>query len=209
MNTLAIVLMVAAIAGAVGVRLYFYLRDLNEKQRIWRSLDANCGIGKQYSNFKKKYTKAGPRSVRSTKDIPPAFLTGMVAGIADQLALYAERFPGWLKYNKISDYDLLVIDPMATNEVNDPGSPAILVKGQQAAGTCLGVFNYDAVKRPYIVVPHQADSNWSHLQYWVDSIGNESQHVRLAENDYSRFLYYQGERDIHPIGFGNGYPGDN
>lgn len=207
MNTLAIVLIIAA-AAAFGVWLYFYLRDLNEKQRIWRSLDSNCGIGKQYSTFKKKYTKAGPRTIWSTVSIPADFLAGAVTGINNQFALYAERFPQWAKYSNVSEYDIVVVDPMATNEVNDPGSPAILVKGQQAAGTCLGVFNYDAVKRPYIVVPHQADSNWSHPQYWIDSIGNESQHVRLAENDYSRFLFYQGERDVHPIGFGNGYPGD-
>lgn len=198
--------MIAAI-GAFGVWLYFYLQDFNEKDRIWRSLDANCGIGKQYSNFKKKYTTPGGARIRSTVAIPTANIQAVDTAINNQFALYATRFPQWNKYDKIPAYDLVVVDPMATNEVNDPGSPAILIKGQQAAGTTLGVWNYDAVKKPYIVVPHQVDSNWSHLQYWIDSISNESQHVRLAENDYSRFLYYTGERDIHPIGL-NGYPGD-
>lgn len=197
-----------AAGAAFGIWLYFWLRDLNEKQRIWRSLDANCGIGKQFSNFRKKYTTPGGARVRSTVEIPANFITAIDTAINNQFALYATRFPGWTKYAHVSDYDILVIDPMATNEVNDPGSPAILVKGHQASGTTIGVWNYDAVDRPYFVVPHQVESGWSHLPYWIDSIDNETQHGRLAMNDYSRFLYYQGERDLHPIGFGNGYPGD-
>jgi len=207
MNTLAIILISIA-AAAFGVWLYFYLRELNEKQRIWRSLDANCGIGKQFSNFKKKYTTPKGARVRSTKDIPAALVAMIDIAIQNQFDLYANRFPNWVAYDSFSDYDILVIDPMATNEVNDPGSPALLIKGQQAAGTTIGVFNYDAVKKPYFVVPHQVDSNWSHVPYWINSISNETQHGRLAMNDYSRFLYYQGERDIHPIGL-DGYPPDN
>lgn len=204
--SLYIIILIVAAGGAFTLWFIRFLRDLNEKERIWRSLDVNCGIGKQYSNFKKKYTTPGGARVRSTVDIPTNFIAAIDTAISNQFNLYAGRFPNWNKYNKISDYDLVIVDPMATNEVNDPGSPAILVKGQQAAGTCIGVWNYDPAKKPYIVVPHQAVSDWTHLPYWIDSISNESQHVRLAENDYSRFLYYQGERDIHPIGFGNGYP---
>lgn len=206
MNLYIIILIIAS-GGAFTLWLIRFLRDLNEKERIWRSLDANCGIGKQYSNFKKKYVTPGGARIRSTVAIPTANIQAVDTAINNQFALYAERFPQWDKYNKISDYDILVIDPMAINQVNDPGSPAILVKGQQAAGTTLGVWNYDPAKKPYFVVPHQADSNWSHMQYWIDSLNNETQHGRLAMNDYSRFLYYTGERDIHPIGL-NGYPGD-
>lgn len=187
--------------------------EISEVKWINQSLNSTAGIGKALTIwrwFRGQRTPQGCK-VRGVVDLPAAFLAFVDTGIQNQIDRYNVHYPTWENYKKISDYNILVVDPMATNVETDPGSPALLVHGYQSAGTCIGVNPYDngkphpawqfwkrAVRVPWIVVPHQADSNWSHGDYFMNTIHNESEHVREATNDREVFMSYAITGDVHP-----------
>jgi hypothetical protein len=189
---LAAVLIMAAIAGAA---YYFKTRDRSEHY-IELELDL-AGISDSYAQFKKDYTTPLGARVQSTVDVPARFLQLIDEGLQNQITRHNRAFPGWDKYKLVSEYDILLIDPMGTNEVTEPGSPHIKVRGISTAGTCLGVYPRTKLK-PYIVVPHQAGQDWRFEDYFMRSIWHESEHVREWLNDQSIFYYWAHSGDTHP-----------
>lgn len=217
---------IGIIAAAVFTGTWWLVRVLplmDEREDIWDALDVHLGIPKSYAKLRlrwwwpwgaslRQYTPKGA-CVWGTVKVPQAQLELIDEGVAEQIRNSSAVYPNWTKCRKISDYSVLVIDPMAINRVTEPGSPAIVVKGnQQAAGSGIGLAwegsvredgTYSlpgtAIDTPYIVVPHQAAQGWRFENYWRDSIRNESEHWALAFNNWALRLHYTGANDVHPI----------
>lgn len=220
------------IAAVIIWRLVVLLHLWNERRNIWDSLDVQMGIPKSVArlpisvwkwNFGIQRTPKGGK-VWGNVEMPDEFLSLADVGIEKQITCILERFPTWKKYTQASDYFILAIDPMAINQVNDPGSPALILRGSiQTAGTVLGVqsgifppADWDgqenlaetiditkgcpgtSVSRPYLVIPHQAPMAWSHQIYWRDGCRNEGEHAFEAVNDTRIFVSKLGTNDVHP-----------
>lgn len=218
---------IIAVAAFIGIWwLVRVLPLMDERQDIWDALDVHLGIPKRYAKLRlrwwwpwgaslRQYTPKGA-CVWGTVKVPQEQLESFDEGISRQIAASSAEFPNWKLFRKHSDYSALVIDPMATNHVNEPGSPALIVSTGnsqiQCAGVCLGTswtptisadgtsykLQGTSIDHPYIVVPHQVATGWRFTNYWRDSVGNESDHLALF-NDLELFEYYRGPRDIHPI----------
>lgn len=146
-------------------------------------------------------TTPGGIRVASVVPVPDSVLPLLDEGITNQLDRINAAKPEWANYKNLSDYIVLFIEPMATNKETDPGSPAIIVKNglsyTQAAGTCVGLGN-QGTGAPMIVLPHQEATNWSHTDYLMHSVWNESEHVREWTNDQTVFWSFTNAGDIHP-----------
>lgn len=186
MDTTSFLIFLAIIVAIVGAVVYFgFLR-----KRIFR-------LAIEIPNLPYQFTTPRGVRVRSTVPVPDSALSTIDAGIMRQLVRASAAHPDWSSYAVLSDYDVMFIDPQATNQINYPGSPAIVVHGIQAAGTCIGLG--DGYIKPTIVLPHQAASGWTFMEYLAESARNESEHVRLWNNDLQLFGFYTGTNDIHPI----------
>lgn len=143
------------------------------------------------------YFKLTPNGthVSSVVDIPDTALEAIDRGIGTQLEKISAVHPDWTNHNKASDYIVFFVPPMATNKENDPGSPAIIVNGEQASGTCIVIDGIDYV----IIVPHQEDQFWRYPDYLMRTAWNESEHVRLFYNNKTLFQYFTGVNDVHPF----------
>lgn len=207
-----------------------------ERGSIHDSLDVQMGIPKSVARLPIRVWKWNLGIQRTPKggkvwgnvELPDEFLRLADVGIEKQITCILEHFPTWKKFTQASDYFILAIDPMAINQVNDPGSPALILSpsGQpqrQTAGTVLGVqsgifppADWDgqenlaetiditkgcpgtSVSRPYLVIPHQAPMAWSHQIYWRDGCRNEGEHAFEAVNDTRIFVSHLGTNDVHP-----------
>src|SRR5690606_30971812 len=112
-------------------------------------------------------------------------------GLNDMIRRSKLHFPDWQFWGVPSAYHVLFIDPMAYNKINDKGSPAIVVRTIQAAGTGIGWWPRAASRRMSIVLPHQAGQNWSFTNYLFNSVANEGAHFR-ALNDPTFFNLHTG-----------------
>jgi hypothetical protein len=179
----------------------FYVRGRkNTDKHIYQELDM-LGIGKHLAKFEKKYVTPLGAQVRSTVDVPNEFLSLIDDGIQNQIVRHNRAFPNWNNFKMVSDYKVLLIEPMGTNKETEPGSPCIFVNGWQTAGTCLGTYERTKLD-PYIVVPHQAQQNWQYKDYFMRSVWHESEHARewknLLNEPTGRFFYYANSGDVHP-----------
>lgn len=147
-------------------------------------------------------TPGGARVKSTTKDVPLSALQDIDAGLQSQIDRYKRVFPSWNLHRNISDYDIDLIEPMGINQETEPGSPHLLVNGFKTAGTCLGVYPRTNIKRPKIVVPHQAHQNWQYREYFKNSVANESEHIKeyvhLNYDPKNLFWYYATAGDVHP-----------
>ncbi|MBK8810737.1 MAG: hypothetical protein IPN69_08410 [Acidobacteria bacterium] len=116
----------------------------------------------------------------------------ITAGILQQIATTPIY---WTRQRQIEEYNVALIEPTATNM---DGSPALMVRGIQSAGTVIGVGD-DGHVPSVIILPHQGATDWAHLDYLKAPARHESEHSALWSNDQNLFYYYTGERDIHPI----------
>ena len=139
----------------------------------------------------------GQPGIQSVVEVPIAARQAVAEGILNQIVRISAAKPSWDAYKNLTDYVVYFIDPQATNTVNDPGSPALIIRGVQAAGTCIGVGN-DGVSLPIIVLPHQAASDWIYLDYLMHSAWHESEHIREWTNDPAEFFARAIVDDIHP-----------
>lgn len=188
MNTIAIIIIVIA---AVAVIAYFVIRRKSTSPQSVNGLTIP-------TSFSFQSVSHGGVAVQANVNVPLAALDLIDEGISMQIERSHAEHPEWPAGNGLSEYELIFIDPMAENQVNDPGSPALIVAGQQAAGTCIGSWG----TRMIIVLPQQQATNWSHTDYLRESARNESEHIRLgfaANNAKNAFDYFQGPNDIHPI----------
>lgn len=230
--TFALYIIGSVLAAVIIWRLAVLVGLWSERRHIWSTLDVQLGIPKNVArlplrvwkwNFGVRRTPQGAR-VWGNVQLPDEFLRLADVGIEKQITCILERFPEWKKFTRVSDYFILAIDPMAINQVNDPGSPALILRGSiQTAGTVLGVqsgifppADWDgttnlaetiditkgcpgtSVSRPYLVIPHQAPMAWAHQTYWRDANRNEGEHAFEAVNDTRVFVSKLGEHDIHP-----------
>lgn len=183
----------AAFAG------FYFLRKRGSIDRgIWKALDSEVGHPKHLAQFKYSYTTPEGARVRSTVPVPDVALNAVDNGIRNQIVRHNRKFPHWNNYRSISDYDVLFVEPTAHNVETEPGSPAILVRGTQSAGSAIGLEPRSAADRPYMVIPHQEAEGWRFINYLMRTAWNESEHVREAVNDYGVFLHYAHTGDIHP-----------
>lgn len=191
-------LMIVLAAVAVGgVVLFFWSRKRAVKEQIWDSLDG-CGIPKSNADLRHSYTTPGGARVMSTVAVPTTALADIDTGISNQIHRHDREYPHWANYRNLSDYDVVLIDPMAINVENEPGAPSIFVSGVQTAGTCIGVQPRSPAKKPYIIAPHQEGQGWRYRDYFMRTIWHESEHVRERQNDIGIFLSYTGANDVHP-----------
>lgn len=197
-----IVLIVLALAGFVAFVLWLKHRS-NEAHYIDGEF-VSYGIDKKYRQFNDKFTVSTSRGarVRSTVAVPTDFLTIIDTGLQSQIDRYNTKFPDWANHKLISDYDILIIDPMGINEETEPGSPHLKVNGISTAGTVLGMHWLSNLKKPFIVVPHQKQQGWRFVDYFKWSIANESEHARERANrmfaPIDLYKYYMTVEDQHP-----------
>ena len=220
---------IGIIAGLAFIGVWWLVRVLplmDEREDIWDALDVHLGIPKRYAKLRlrwwwpwgaslRQYTPKGAM-VWGTVKVPDNFLALIDQAIRIQLARINHAKPGWDRFRSVSDYAVLMIDPMTINRVTDPGSPALIVSAgnvsAQTAGSTLGTtwepilqanggyrLQGTAVDRPYIVIPHQAVQNWAFQDYFVRSVWFESEHVREFINDFhGEFTAHLGPNDVHP-----------
>jgi hypothetical protein len=202
MTTILVILAIAAAAAGIW---YFSRKQKawDVDAAIWRAL-SGFGIPKSKAMFAYTYTTPQGVAVRSTVAVPGSALQSIDDGINNQIIRHNAAYPKWDKGKTFPEYRLLFVDPMAFNEFTDPGSPALLVNGVQTAGTVLGMIegNLSPVKEPYIVLPHQQDSQWSHVDYLMHSAWNEGEHFREWLNrdnePVGKWKEYEGPNDVHP-----------
>lgn len=154
-------------------------------------------------SFSKTFYQPGYPPVYANVDVPQAALDAIRDGVAKQIRLSSAKFPLWVAVRHPDDYQIFLIDPQATNVETDPGSPALIVHPPngigsiQACGTVIGVGN-DHNGFPTLVMPHQVDSNWTHLPYLSSCSRNESEHLAGWANDQAWFWSWYGPNDVHP-----------
>ena len=185
-------IVVIGILAGVAVFLFFFLR--HRKTKIVVS-SVPVTLPPSFPYF---WGEHGQPGIQSVVDVPIAARQAVAEGILNQIVRIDAAKPSWDAYKNLTDYVVYFIDPQATNTVNDPGSPALIIRGVQAAGTCIGVGN-DGVSLPIIVLPHQAASDWIYLDYLMHSAWHESEHIRLWQCDRTTFWYFTGANDIHPF----------
>lgn len=192
MNTIAIVIMIAAIAGAVVFVLWGRRKKTAPQDGITFPNGIHLPGTPGYA-----YATPGGAQVVSVVPVPADVLPLIDEGITNQLTRINAAKPDWANKRNISDYHIFFIDPMATNQVNDPGSPALIVSGYQTAGTCVGVAG-DGFGGDFIVLPHQQATQWRYRSYLVNSAWSESEHIREWFNDTGVFYGFLGTGDVHP-----------
>lgn len=133
--------------------------------------------------------------VISNVEIPANVLTLIDNGIQAQLDSTAHL--NWQYARNHGDYQVMFIDPITTNTVTAPGSPALIVYGVQSAGTCIGIGN-DPFSQAFIVLPHQVATNWRFEQYLSDTVRHESEHIIEWICDRDMFWSFVGAGDVHP-----------
>lgn len=148
-------------------------------------------------------TAKGAR-VQSTVQIPQVALDTIDAALDELFVWYRAAYPGWTKVFTHEEYAVLLIEPMATNQ---DGSPALLIIGQQSAGTCIGF----PFPMSYIVLPHQELRAWTFRDYLFNSVFNEGEHYIQSHNNRDVFNSHVGFGDVHrhigppgdpePVGF--------
>lgn len=190
-------IIIGIIVAAFGAFIY-WLKTRDRTQHYINLELQEFGINNTYTRFKYNYKTPKGAEVISTAMVPPDALATVDEGIQKQIDCYDRLEPTWANYKNVSDYGVLFINPMATNQETEPGSPALLVNGYQTAGTCVGVHPRSNLKKSWIVLPHQTNTNWRFREYLKQSARNESEHVREYRNDYGRFLIYATGNDSHP-----------
>jgi hypothetical protein len=191
---LVLVVSLTALAGFA-----WYVKFRNRDPQIIKNNLVTAGIDpKRYANFQKSYTTPRGIAVKSTAPVPPAFLQIIDASIERMIRNHRRAQPTWTKHVNIPDYAVLLIDPMTTNVETEPGSPALLVKGVQTAGTVIGYHPQANLSRPHIVAPHQDEQDWRFQSYFAHTIYNEGEHVIESQNDWGIFMHYAHAGDVHP-----------
>lgn len=158
--------------------------------------NAPCGVPMPNA-FPVNVTSPGGVWVIADVPVPSEALTAIDEGIALQIERSSFYNPTWVNKRHLSDYKVMFVDPMATNVETDPGSPALIVHGIQTAGTVVGVGG-DGCNVNFILIPHQAASNWTHIDYLKQTARNESEHDAEWANDPVIFRSFAISGDVHP-----------
>ena len=121
----------------------------------------------------------------------------VVAGVQQTITSATFHVPSWTNFTNTKDYIVLMIKKQATNM---DGTPALVTRGYQTAGTVINVWS-DGRKSgvPMIVLPmpddFTAENYWPYLQA---SARHEGEHVIEYSNALGVFLSKIGAGDRHP-----------
>lgn len=185
------IICIAIIAASVGIIWYFKTRKGKGKTKTLPV--------KMPKSFDYSYPTPFGVMIYSVVAIPEdkksAVFAAVENGINTQIITSSRHNPTWDKARSLEDYRVAFIEPEATNQ---DGSPALLYNGRiQTAGTVLGV-GRDGYSPIIIVLPHQQNQGWAHLQYLAESARNESEHWAESQNDEAMFYRFAVENDFHP-----------
>jgi hypothetical protein len=158
----------------------------------------------------------GGVTLRSCVDVPLDAQQAIDRGVAHQIRNSSHYNPGWTAVRTLPEYQFFFVPPTAHNQVNDPGSPALMVRYLtmsstvgviQSAGTCLGVDGTmfipgkGPVQDPRYaspILPEQSVERWQYLNYLEESARNESEHIAEWFNNRDMFKTFAIVGDIHP-----------
>lgn len=194
---------VLIVLGVIGAGVYVWWLKRGRGEAHYTDLEfVMLGIDKTFRQFKFNVVTAGGVKVKSTVPVPADILPLIDAGIGRQITKHTAQYPNWTAHKNLSDYEVLIIDPMGINQETEPGSPCIFAQGYQTAGTCIGTYPRTNIKVPKIVVPHQANQSWQYREYFLNSIWFESEHVRewvnMNNDPTGIFWHYATAGDQHP-----------
>lgn len=200
--------------------------DIPFTQSSWEdeandAFNGSIGIPNEFTRFQYDYTTSGGIHIKSVVPVPPAFMGYADQGRQRQIDRFKTMFPN---FPEVPDTTILIIHPNhgfnpdgtpsgppCVTEVNDPGAPCLYVGGRKAAGTMLGNDDHwrtlDQVNP--IVLAEQTAQNWTHVEWFIETVANEREHVSAwrnrqimppgwpyAETVYDHFRY---ENDQHPM----------
>lgn len=170
-------------------------------KEIYKNLD-DVGIPKSEAKFKHTFVSPGGVKVLSTVPVPAVALLEIDDGISRTIRQHAAVYPTWEKNRNLNEWQVLFVEPRAINQQQEPGSPAIHVRGIQSCGTVIGIGYKEAAEREtqFIVLPHQQGQNWRFLNYLNNCAAHESDHLFEFKNDYRIFTIWNSN-DIHPRPF--------
>lgn len=197
-------------------------------QEMIDNLDG-MGVSEEFRTFKHSYRTAAGVEIRSTVPVPPDFQLAVDEALQEQIDHFNQILPDWSLHENRAQRVILIINPNRTyepggnpsppcqNQVNEPGSPCMFVKGVQTAGTVVGLHDrWESIdKKPAVVMPHQEAQGWRFRDYFKATIRHETEHIagffhrhlpptvelRLDNGSVmtvSLFEYYLGPRDTHP-----------
>lgn len=121
-----------------------------------------------------------------------------INGLQEMIAAALLHNPSWTRFTTTGGYEIVMIHKMATNM---DGTPALLVRGTQSAGTVINVYaDLNERGTPIIVLPLPDpdgfnDAYWAYLK---NSCWNEGEHVIEWLNDKAIFRQKAIEGDMHP-----------
>jgi hypothetical protein len=181
-----------------GVRL----PDGSDKSEMYRNLD-HVGIPRSEAEFKGDYKRKWKgMEVQSVVAVPDSALQAVETGYMRTVARHSAQYPQWQRAKTLPEVKILFVEPRTYNVQNEPGSPALLIKGRQSCGTVIGI-NHEFARdkeTQYIVLPHQAKSNWAYLTYLENCSAHEGEHFIEFPNDYQIFSKWNAN-DPHPRPF--------
>jgi hypothetical protein len=181
------ILILGAVAAGIGIALWWRARS--RKQNVLQGLPVALP-----DRFPYIIERFGVPLIESVVPVPEEAVQAITEGIRTQIEKIDAARPWWENKKSPEDYNVALIEPTATNR---DGSPALMIRGIQSAGTCIGVAN-DGHVPTVIILPHQAATDWGHLEYLKASARHESEHDREFSNDPAEFWAFLGANDVHP-----------
>lgn len=176
-----------------------------------RALDQSAGIPKSDAKFVREFrTPKGVLVVSVSKTVPAEAVAAIERGA--QMAI-DRKLPGWENVKTLKDFKVYFVRPstwqagpkigqVCANEETEPGSPCLIVKGTQSAGTGIGLQELSPLKldKAGIVLPTQEGSGWKYVEYLKASAWFEGEHFVECKQGRSQpfCLYYQRVDDTHP-----------
>jgi hypothetical protein len=185
MNDLTLTILILS-AVAIGIGVALWMRSRSRKEQVLTGLPVTLP-----DRFPYVIARFGAPLIESVAPVPETAVAAITAGILQQIATTPIY---WTRQRRIEEYNVALIEPTATNM---DGSPALMVRGIQSAGTVIGVGD-DGHVPSVIILPHQGATSWAHLDYLKASARHESEHSAEWANDQAVFWQFIGSGDIHP-----------
>lgn len=167
---------------AIGGFIAWHFLTKRKRELTSETDRAHDGMGtpKHRRNF--KHNGISPKGInwRSTVPVPQSVLENAERAAQYQIDIL-KLTPGFEAYTEgltVSGMKIDFVDPSGINEVNDPGSPMIIIGGQQAAAAVLGMHEqFEEIKlNPILVLPHQQAQDWQFVDYLFRCVWYEAEH---------------------------------
>ena len=188
---------IAILVGSVAAFWYFKPKKAKMNDVMPFPLEENA--------FRHQYERPDGGYILTRYPIPedklPEVMERAVRGLQRTIDASQAANPHWDKYTHTVNFDhIWMVEPHTRNQ---DGSPALIVYGQyQTAGTVWNTWGVAGqwLGNPYIVLPDQGhpDYGWRYMEYFEESVRNESEHAREWVNDYPTFIRFAIAGDVHP-----------